>query len=103
MSSEVNNTGLLNVFYTDLIDIVNRTTQTDAGEQVALELMRMYGGTSVYLAKAERFERFKRDLEIHKKYNGRNLSQLAKLYNVSEQTIRNAVGRNMPKQSGLFD
>ena len=61
------------------------------GLDVYLKLVEYYGGTTIYVAKADRLINLKRDNEILRKYNGFNAQALAKEYNLSDRTIREII------------
>ena len=51
-------------------------------------LVQVYAGQSVYVAKVETILIDKRNTAIRREYNGRNVRALAIKYNLSESTIR---------------
>lgn len=54
-----------------------------------IKLSKLYGGdSSLYIQKYTEITKNARNREIRKKYNGYNIRQLAKMYNLSEQHIR---------------
>lgn len=62
------------------------------GIEPYLELSRKYGGTSIYVAKAEEIQsRQERDRRIREEFDGSNYSQLALKYGLTEVWIRNIV------------
>ena len=62
------------------------------GVDAYLELTRAFGGTSIYIAKAEEIvKRADRDRQIREEFNGNNYSQLALKYGLTEVWIRNIV------------
>lgn len=62
------------------------------GIDAYLELTRAFGGTSIYIAKAEEIvKRADRDRQIREEFNGNNYSQLALKYGLTEVWIRNIV------------
>lgn len=96
-------TDFVSDFFADFVELVNNETNTDAGDDVVLQIVKKYGGMNLYIPKEDKFFREKRDSEIYQKYNGLNLKQLAQEYGVTEQTIRNIVKNKTPAQKGLFD
>lgn len=57
-----------------------------------LKLTRQFGGTNIYIAKAEEIvKRNERDENIKKEFNGSNYAQLAVKYGLTEVWIRNIV------------
>lgn len=70
------------------------------GMEPYLELTKMFGGTSIYIAKAdELMKRKDRDRRIREEFDGSNFSQLAVKYGLTEVWIRNIV-YGKPAQSG---
>lgn len=63
------------------------------------KLIEVYGGTTIYIAKADRLINVKRNREIFKKYNGFNAAQLAKEYRLSDRTVRDIISEELRKQS----
>ncbi len=62
------------------------------GMESYLALARKFGGTSIYIAKAEEIQRrMDRDKKIREEFNGNNYSQLAMKYGLTEVWIRNIV------------
>ena len=62
------------------------------GVDAYLELTRVFGGTTIYIAKAEEIvKRADRDRQIREEFNGSNYSQLALKYGLTEVWIRNIV------------
>ena len=54
-----------------------------------IKLSKRYGGdSSLYIQKYSEIVKLARNREIRKKYNGYNVRQLARMYNLSEQHIR---------------
>lgn len=57
-----------------------------------IKLSRLYGGdSSLYIQKYTEITKAARNREIVKKYNGYNVSQLAKMYDLSERQIRSII------------
>lgn len=70
--------------------------QREIAELVGMEgyirLSKVYGGTTVYIAKAEEVaRRSDRDERIREEFNGTNYSELAIKYRLSEMWVRNIV------------
>lgn len=61
------------------------------GEEKFLEIIRMYGGSNLYIPTYKSVVRSSRNREIAKKYNGINASQLAREYGITVNQIRNIV------------
>ncbi len=62
------------------------------GLDAYLLLSKTFGGTSIYIAKAEEIlHRKTRDEQIRNEFNGNNYSQLAQKYGLTEVWIRNIV------------
>lgn len=62
------------------------------GLDAYLELTRVFGGTTIYIAKAEEIvKRADRDRQIREEFDGSNYAQLAVKYGLTEVWIRNIV------------
>lgn len=53
-----------------------------------IELVKLYGGSNIYIAKMDKLLCIKRDAEIVQHFNGTNYAVLAKRYGLSERAIR---------------
>ena len=81
------------------------------GIEAYKKLVRIYGGSSIYIWKADTIMKNYRNNEICSKFNGFNYRELAKEYNLSEKMIREITSdklkeiKNMPdeEQLTLFD
>lgn len=69
--------------------------QRELAEVIGLEaykkLVERYGGSHIYINKADTITRNKRNSEIKEKFDGSNYRELAREYNLSEVTIRTIV------------
>ena len=61
------------------------------GEEKFLEIIRMYGGSNLYIPTYKSVVRSSRNREIAQRYNGINASQLAREYGITVNQIRNIV------------
>lgn len=62
------------------------------GVENYLKLTREFGGTTIYIAKAEEIvKRNERDAKIREEFDGSNYAQLAVKYGLTEVWIRNIV------------
>ncbi len=62
------------------------------GMDTYLELTKVFGGTSIYIAKADEIERRNdRNSQILEEFNGSNYRELALKYGLTETWIRNIV------------
>ncbi len=82
--------------------------QRELAETVGLEAYRKlvanYGGSHIYVNKADTITRENRNSEIREKFNGSNYRELARIYNLSEITIRNIVDKKIRQiKSEPFD
>ncbi len=68
------------------------------GIEAYLELVKIYGGTNIYIAKMDKLQNIKRDAEIVKKFNGFNYKQLAFEYHLAERTVREIIAKENIKQ-----
>lgn len=85
--------------------------QYDLAELIGIEayrkLVKNYGGGFIYICKADTVMKISRNNEICKRFNGYNYKELAKLYNLSEKTIREITAdklkilKNMPIEGQL--
>jgi len=64
------------------------------GEEKYLEIVRMYGGSNLYIPTYKATIRNSRNREIRKKYNGLNASLLAMQYGMSVNNLRNIIKEN---------
>lgn len=66
--------------------------QRDLAEVIGLDsyinLVKIYGGTTLYIAKYDRLQNIKRDQKIVRDFNGYNHKYLAHKYGLSDRTIR---------------
>lgn len=51
------------------------------------KLVQVFGGTNIYIPKAEAFERSIRNEKIRQEYNGRNIKSLAVKYGLTERQV----------------
>ena len=58
------------------------------GLESTLKIVSAYGGTSLYIPKADRVAREARNRKICDEFNGKNTGDLARKYNLSESQIR---------------
>ena len=69
--------------------------QQEVAEVIGLEnykqLIARYGGTSIYIPKADRKERMKRNEQIRITFDGYNFRELAQKFGLTEVTIRSIV------------
>lgn len=63
------------------------------GLESYLSLVKIYGGTTIYIAKIDKLQNIKRDAEIVKAFNGYNYKQLARKYRLAERTVREIITR----------
>ena len=61
------------------------------GEESFLEIVRMYGGSNVYIPTYKSVMRNYRNREIVKRFNGVNASTLAREYGISVTHVKNIV------------
>lgn len=81
------------------------------GMQSYINLIKTYGGTYIYIQKAESYERKVRNEEIKKEFNGYNYKMLAMKYGLTEIQIRSIVKdiaeekrhAPAPEQISIFD
>lgn len=73
--------------------------QKEFAEIVGLEIYKkivcQYGGSSIYINKADTLTRSERNAEIKRKFNGSNYRELAKEYGLSEPSVRKIVNRKL--------
>ena len=74
------------------------------GLDAYLQLVRQYGGSQLYIAKADKIEAAIRDEKIREEFTGGNIHFLAIKYNLSERSIREIVSpfRTIEGQTSLF-
>lgn len=61
------------------------------GIEAVKQVIRTFGGESIYIPKTESVVRSGRDRVIYQEFNGSNYRQLARKFNLSLQQIRNIV------------
>ena len=61
------------------------------GDEKYLEIVRMYGGSNLYIPTYKATIRNSRNREIKRRYNGVNASSLANEYGMSVNNLRNIV------------
>lgn len=59
------------------------------------KLVMHFGGTSVYIQKEERLLKNQRDRKIFEMFNGSNHKELARLFRLSENRIREIINENL--------
>lgn len=64
------------------------------GEKQYLEIVKMYGGNSVYIPTYESVIRNSRNRDIAKRYNGVNADQLGREYKITTNQVRKIVREN---------
>lgn len=93
----------LEILYEDLSP-EQREIYDCVGAQAYGNLVRCYGGISIYIAKADSVIRSARDEQIRKDFNGNNIKYLVNKYNLSERTIRGIVANvRREKQNAPMD
>ena len=77
------------------------------GLDAYLKLVKIYGGTNIYIAKIDKLLSIKRDMEIVKRFNGYNYKSLANQYRLSERAVREIINREnsriLNQQLSFFD
>lgn len=77
------------------------------GLEAYLKLVKIYGGTNIYIAKIDKLLSIKRDREIVKRFNGYNYKSLANQYRLSERAVREIINREnsrlLSQQLSFFD
>lgn len=69
-----------------------------------ISLVKVYGGTTLYIAKYDKIENIKRDRRIAEEFNGHNHKYLAIKYNLSDRAIRNILAEaRQPSNQLKFD
>lgn len=77
------------------------------GLEAYLKLVKIYGGTNIYIAKIDKLLSIKRDMEIVKRFTGYNYKSLANQYRLSERAVREIINREnsriLNQQLSFFD
>lgn len=72
-------------------------TQRDIADVIGIEayrkLVAVYGGCSIYVGKSDAVTNSIRDDEIYSKFDGKNYRELARIYNLAENTVRDIIYR----------
>ena len=66
------------------------------GLEAYKKLVRHFGGSYIYINKAETVTRNERNQEICRKFNGSNYCQLAQEYQLTENRIRSIIKQKRP-------
>ena len=73
--------------------------QRELAEIVGIEayrkLVENYGGSSIYINKADTVTRSERNVEIQHNFNGSNYRELAREYGLSEPSIRRIINKKL--------
>lgn len=87
-----------------------RGEQRELAEAIGIEayikLTRIYGGTTIYVARLNYLETLERNQKIVKEYTGYNQNYLCAKYKISDRTLRKILEnhlKNHPDQLSLFD
>ena len=84
-----------------------RQLAAEIGIDAVLELMLLFGGTMLYVPKADQIIREIRDRHIIAEFDGGNAKKLAVKYGLAEQTVytilRETRNAQLPGQLSLFD
>lgn len=79
--------------------------QKEVAEIIGIEnyikLVKYFGGSSIYIHKADTISRVIRDEQIKEEFNGRNYKELALKYNLSVNQIREILDRDSLKNRQL--
>ena len=70
------------------------------GIKAYIELVKLYGGSNIYIAKMDKLFCIKRDAEIIRHFNGEIYTSLAKQYGLSERAVRTIVADYMNEMYG---
>lgn len=70
-----------------------QTIAEEIGADNLLKLAQLIGGTSTYLPRKEAILRPLRDQKIREEYNGYNITELAKKYDITKEWIRVILSR----------
>lgn len=90
----------------DILEKVLGLTGTEnhrASAALVAGIGNYFGGVSFYMPHNDKLERFIRDIQIYKAFNGDNVTELAKKFRVSQQTIYTAIAKQRDlRQKKLF-
>lgn len=94
------------VNYIDKITLENlKEEQKEIAEIIGIEnyirLVKCFGGSSIYIHKADTISRVIRDEQIKIEFNGHNYKELALKYNLSTNQIREIVDKDILKNTQL--
>lgn len=76
------------------------------GIEAYLKLAKIYGGTTIYVARLNYLETLERNRNIIKEYTGYNQKYICAKYKISDRTLRQILEnhlKNPPGQLSLFD
>ncbi len=86
------------------LDVKNKELAEIIGIENLIKLSEYYGGTRIYVNKLEEVLKPIRDKKIMDEYNRYNVKDLAKKYNLAEESVRRIVRElGIEGQISLFD
>lgn len=86
------------------LDVKNKELAEIIGIENLIKLSEYYGGTRIYVNKLEEVLKPIRDKKIMNEYNRYNVKDLAKKYNLAEESVRRIVRElGIEGQISLFD
>lgn len=67
------------------------------GLEMYLKLVKLVGGSNIYIAKEDKILAIQRDKQIKSEFDGQNFRALAIKYNLTERRIRDIIGEDYKK------
>jgi len=84
----------------EMISSVNRVVDDEVlARDVVRQILRDFGGMQLYLPKADSAFRVDDDKEIAELYNGTNMKQICRKYNVASNTVYAIVRREKDRKA----
>ena len=72
---------------------IDAAVARQVGREVAEHVRQHWGGSQIYIPKGEAYAVSERDQAIFERFNGTNVTELARLHDLSERQIRAIVKR----------
>ena len=80
-----------------IVDDEARLGVRGLGERVATRMAVEWGGQKIYFT----MDRARRDKRIYELFDGRNYNRLARLFHVSENTVRKSIARERARKRNV--
>lgn len=71
------------------------------GLETYLKLVRIIGGSSIYIAKGDKLEAIIRNRKICEEFDGKNYRHLAAKFSLSERVVRTIINESLPARGKI--